>query len=126
MDIQEEVNQLVAGFITEVKVLVHGEAADRLEAAFIGAGTRVARWGRPPGTRSPKRSREDLEALAKQFSSFVSANPGLRIEQINKELGTTTSDLALPIRKLIAGRLIATKGEKRATTYFPGSKAKEN
>jgi len=54
----------------------------------------------------------------------VKAHPGLRIEQINKELGTTTKDLALPIRKLISEAAITAKGEKRSTTYFPGRKAK--
>jgi len=65
-----------------------------------------------------KRDPEALEALAKTFATFVAKHPGLRIEQINKELGTTTKDLALPIRKMIADGSIKTKGEKRSTTYF--------
>ena len=72
------------------------------------------------GDESP----EDLEALSERFASFVKANPGLRIEQINKQLGTTTKDLALPIRKLIADGTLKAKGKKRSTTYFAGSKAK--
>jgi len=51
----------------------------------------------------------------------VKANPGLRIEQINKQLGTTTKDLALPIRKLLAESAIQAKGRKRSTTYYSGS-----
>lgn len=62
--------------------------------------------------------------ITNQFASFVKSHPGLRIEQINKELGTTTKDLALPIRKLIADGLISAKGKKRSTMYFPGRKAK--
>jgi predicted transcriptional regulator len=64
--------------------------------------------------------------MSEKFASFVKANPGLRIEQINKELGTTTKDLALPIRKLIADRVISAKGQKRSTMYFPGKKAAKN
>ncbi len=45
-------------------------------------------------------------------------NPGLRIEQINKQLGTTTKSLALPIRKLVAEKRVKTKGAKRSTAYF--------
>ena len=52
---------------------------------------------------------------------FVTANPGMRIEQINKELGTSTRDLQLPIRKLISTGSLKSKGEKRATTYFAGA-----
>jgi hypothetical protein len=45
----------------------------------------------------------------------VKAKPGLRIDEINKELGTTTKDLALPIRKLIADGMLTAKGQKRST-----------
>jgi len=62
--------------------------------------------------------------MGQKFIAFVKATPGLRIEQINKQLGTTTKDLALPIRKLEAEGVIATKGQRRATQYFPGRKAK--
>jgi predicted transcriptional regulator len=62
--------------------------------------------------------------MADEFHQFVAKHPGLRIEQINKQLGTTTKDLALPIRKLIADGSLKAKGKKRSTTYFAGSKAK--
>jgi len=80
--------------------------------------------GRPRGRPGAKRSAEDLEALSTKFATFVKAHPGLRIEQINKELGTTTKDLALPIRKLVADKVISAKGQKRSTTYLPGKKAR--
>jgi len=83
----------------------------------------MARAGRPRGGRGAKRTAEDIEVLSEKFAAFVKASPGLRIEQINKELGTTTKDLALPIRKLIADGKIAAKGQKRSTTYFPGKRA---
>ena len=51
----------------------------------------------------------------------------MRIEQINKQLGTTTKDLALPIRKLVSEGALKTKGEKRSTAYFAGeAKKKKN
>jgi predicted transcriptional regulator len=84
------------------------------------------RVGRPRGGRGAKRTSADLEALSDRFASFVKANPGLRIEQINKQLGTTTKDLALPIRKLISEGVISAKGQKRSTTYFAGKKKAKN
>ena len=86
----------------------------------------LGRVGRPRGGRGAKRSSADLEALSERFASFVAASPGLRIEQINKQLGTTTKDLALPIRKLISEGRIKAKGQKRSTTYFPGKKKAKN
>ncbi|HEX7837878.1 MAG TPA: hypothetical protein VF469_10475 [Kofleriaceae bacterium] len=132
-------------FVAQITQLAHRAAIDTLESAFTGriggggggggarnGGRAVALAmpavgggrGRARGGRGAKRSPEDLEALSQKFATFVKANPGLRIEQINKELGTTTKDLALPIRKLIAEGMITAKGKKRSTTYFVGRKAK--
>ena len=97
-----------------------GHAAEDLEFPQSG------RVGRPRGGRGAKRTSADLEALSDRFASFVKANPGLRIEQINKQLGTTTKDLALPIRKLISEGVVNAKGQKRSTTYFPGKKKAKN
>lgn len=70
-----------------------------------------------------KRSPQAIQAVMDQVVSFVKKNPGLRIEEINGRLRTSTQDLALPIRKLIAEGRLKTKGQKRATTYAPGRKA---
>lgn len=56
--------------------------------------------------------------------TFVAKHPGLRIEQINGELGSSTNELALPIRKLLAAKAIRSEGSKRSTKYFSGGSAK--
>jgi hypothetical protein len=139
-DFQNEMNHAVQGFVAQIAELARRAALDTLESAFgsrssgrngggraavaaIAAGS--GRAGRPRGGRGAKRTAADLEMLSDKFASFVKSNPGLRIEQINKELGTTTKDLALPIRKLIADSKITAKGQKRSTTYFPGKKSKK-
>jgi hypothetical protein len=73
--------------------------------------------GRKGLAKGEKRSTEALEELSEKFAAFVAKNPGLRIEQINTQLGTTTKELALPIRKLLGEKRIKSKGEKRSTTY---------
>jgi hypothetical protein len=137
-DFQNEMHHAVQGFVAQITELARRAAVDTLESAFgsragrdggsravaAPAAAGVARVGRPRGGRGAKRTAADLEALSAKFASFVKSNPGLRIEQINKELGTTTKDLALPIRKLISDGMITAKGEKRSTTYFAGRKAK--
>jgi len=139
-DFQNEMNRVVQGFVGQITELARRAAIDTLESAFGGravrggapapsaaaVGANLGRVGRPRGGRGAKRSAADLEALSEQFASFVKASPGLRIEQINKQLGTTTKDLALPIRKLISEGVIGAKGQKRSTTYFPGKKKAKN
>jgi hypothetical protein len=137
-DFQNEMNRVVQGFVAQITELARRAAIDTLESAFGGRAVRsgapvaaalaanLGRVGRPRGGRGAKRSSADLEALSERFASFVAANPGLRIEQINKQLGTTTKDLALPIRKLISEGRLKAKGQKRSTTYFPGKKKAKN
>jgi hypothetical protein len=139
-DFQTEMTNTVNNFVAQISELARRAALGTLEAAFGGQGGRGAamapvaigmpasgaRVGRPRGGRGAKRTSADIEAMSQQVVSFVKANPGLRIEQINKALGTTTKDLALPIRKLVADHVLTSKGQKRSTTYFPGRRAPKN
>ena len=133
-DFQNEMNHVVQGFVAQITELARRAAIGTLESAFGGRAGRTngapvlaagkGPAGRPRGGRGAKRTAADLEALSSKVAAFVKAKPGLRIEEINKELGTTTKDLALPIRKLISDGMLTAKGQKRSTKYFPGRKAR--
>ncbi|MBA3541971.1 MAG: hypothetical protein H0T79_20310 [Deltaproteobacteria bacterium] len=130
---QSEIQRLVEGFVSQLTVLWRRAATDALTGLDSGGG----RGGRPRGggggggssssggsaasrRKGEKRTADELDELQDKFQEFVKDNPGLRIEQINKQLGTTTKDLQLPIRKLIADGALKAKGEKRSTQYFAG------
>jgi hypothetical protein len=122
-NLQSDIQRLVDDFVTQVTELARRAAMDTLESA-LGRGGRGGssgglRLGRTRG-RGAKRTGDELEKLSDDFLAFVTKNPGLRIEQINKQLGTTTKDLALPIRKMISDGTLKVKGKKRSTAYFPG------
>lgn len=122
-DFQTEMNRVVQGFVAQITELARRAAIDTLESALKGGGKGklgLAFGGRGRG-KGIKRSSDELDTLSDRFVEFVKENPGLRIEQINKQLGTSTKDLALPIRKLVAEGAIKVKGQKRSTTYFAGS-----
>jgi len=123
-DFQTEMNRVVQGFVAQITELARRAAIDTLESALGKGGRGRGRSagiavGRPRG-KGAKRSADELDKLSEQFVQFVKDNPGLRIEQINKQLGTTTKDLALPIRKLLSDGDLKAKGQKRSTTYFAG------
>jgi hypothetical protein len=72
---------------------------------------------RPKGA---KRTPEELEQITKNLLAAIRKKPGQRIEEIARAMGNvTTKDLALPVIKLWDQRAISTKGQKRATRYFP-------
>ena len=140
-EIEARINDLVSNFINEITRLARSSALETLERALAGAGgtvvkdVRVAKAPRstggggssaPPSSSSAKRGKgekrpkAEIVKLQEQVLSHIRSNPGQRIELINKVLGTKTSDLALPLKKLIADGAVDTKGARRATTYFPG------
>lgn len=117
---QGSLNKLVNDFVVQLHSLWQQDVLAALSAAVHGKGDFKIGNAKIGNGRGVKRTPEHLDQVSEQFVEFVAANPGLRIEQINKQLGTTTKDLALPIRKLVAEKKIKVKGQKRSTQYFPG------
>lgn len=135
-DVNTQINKLVEDFVAQVTAVARQAAMDTLTSALGAAGGALARRrggalgggvlagaGRVAAVRRPKgakRPQLEIEKTKGRVQDFIRNHPGLRIEQINKELGTQTRDLALPLRKLIADGEVRTEGEKRSTQYFPG------
>jgi hypothetical protein len=97
--------------------LARRAAIDTLADALGGpvGGVRAA------NTRGYKRRSEDFETLSATLITFVTKHPGLRVEQINKELGTTTKALTLPIRKQRIGLLAFVAYFQRVTDEHLGA-----
>jgi hypothetical protein len=126
---EHQIRKTIEDFVEELSALVRSAAVQSVTEAF-GAAPGPARRGRAaaasPGSRAEKarskgqkRTPEDLAQLVDQLLNTVKTAPGQRMEQIAKTLKTSTQELALPAKKLIAEKKIRTKGERRATKYFP-------
>ena len=73
----------------------------------------------PP--KSGRRSNRELDEAADLVFNFLKdQGRGMRIEEINKAIGTSTRELMRPIKKLLAAKRIQKQGERRSTTYFAG------
>jgi len=135
-DLSDQISKLVDEFVSQVTNLARKAAMDTLSAALGSAapgppagGDRRRGRGRPmgpgpaPAGRRPKGAKRppgEITRLRDRVYEHITASPGQRIEQINRELGTSTRELSLPLKKLIAEGRVRTEGEKRATTYYPG------
>jgi hypothetical protein len=128
-NLREQIFQATSNFVTAVQQLTEQHTAQVLQETFSSLGGSKPRATSSTAAtvaasaRGAKRGPDELEHLSKRFVQFVQDNPGLRIEQINKQLGTTTTELALPIRKLVSSGDLTVKGQKRSTTYFAGKRA---
>lgn len=148
-DVENEIRSRVEQFASELSHLVRQAAleavADALRKGDVSPPARKA--GRPAKAAAPvevheekkatrtrgrpaavkaskrrageKRSPAVLAQVTEQVFNHIKANAGQGVEQIAKALGTSTKELTLPIRKLLGEKKVTSKGQKRATRYFP-------
>ena len=76
---------------------------------------------RSASERSPgeKRSPTELVRLTEKLGAYIRAHPGMGVEAISRALGVSTRELALPTKRLMAENRVRTRGQKRATKYYP-------
>jgi hypothetical protein len=135
-DIDNKIRGLVDSFAGDLASLIRESAMDTVRDALGGVGTSARRStgrGRPAivaagpasarrGSSLPKgakRPPDEIVKLTAQLGEYIKANKGERIEQIAKGMNVSTRELNLPVKKLLATKAIKTKGQKRATQYFP-------
>src|SRR5689334_15037494 len=130
-EIEQRINDLVSSFVNEITRLAREAAVTTLQSALAGTGgtvisdIRVGGRGRGRGGRAAalapsgrgrakgaKRPPDEIVETKNRVHSHIKANPGQRIEQINKLLGTRTSDLSLPLKKLLSEGAIRTEGAR--------------
>jgi hypothetical protein len=147
--LDSEIRALIDQFSSKFRELLGLAALDSVQVALReGEGTPVRSGpGRPrgsaktasgmSGTRGPayplsamsssrrrvRRSSADDEAVADQVLTYVGSNPGARLEEIGRGLGTDTARLKLPVKELLASGRVRTEGQKRGTKYFMGGGA---
>ena len=141
MGLNQEIERRISDFAAELAVLVRREALASVATALgTTNGAPVARRGpgRPRKTAAParaatpsspvpvakrrkgaKRDPKEIVRLTAAVAAHVKQHPGEGVEKIAGHLRVKTSELNLPIAKLLAGKTITRKGIKRATKYFP-------
>lgn len=67
----------------------------------------------------PKRSQADISKKIQALLNYVARAPGQNMEQIAKDLKSTTKALRLPMSKLIDEGAIVREGQRRASRYYP-------
>jgi hypothetical protein len=110
---QLQTNALFDTFVSSLAEAISARLQDRSFASSKAptlAGTRRR--------KGQKRTAEGLAELTSALLGHIKAHPGHRIEQIAVALKLPTKELKLPAQKLLAGKTIKTKGQRRGTHYF--------
>lgn len=112
MNLQNTIQELSAKLASEILL------------AFKGATfAEIAEVGGKPGKRTKasgkriRRSLEDIQAMAKKVAKSI-PSAGMRAEQIRESLDIDRKDLPRILREALTLKLVKSKGQKRATTYF--------
>jgi hypothetical protein len=133
--LDDRIRVRVEQFASELAELIRESAMETVSAALTGARPSPGRGGRRAAApiavargagrgraasreKGAKRPPDEIERLTSRLLDYVKSNPGQRIEQIADGMGTSTKELNLPAKKLISGKQLKTKGQKRATQYF--------
>jgi hypothetical protein len=119
-DIDRELQSRVAGFVDELSALIHRRALLAVKELLEKGSTMGAPPPNPPGRKlGEKRTPQELAQITAQVLRYITSNAGQSVEQMAGSLSLSTRELTLPIRKLLAEKKIGSKGQKRATRYFP-------
>ena len=125
-----KVESLIQEFVTNLRQAIAEDAAEMFRMAAGGAA-RGKPGPKQKGAQAPvgkakaapakrkggKRTSEEIEAQAATILSYLKKNPQHGAEQIGAALRMTTSELALPIKSLLAKKSLKTVGQKRGTKY---------
>ena len=134
LDPHRKIQALIDSFVADLGEIAKQIALEQLKTAFGSvklaplpppsssfshsaasssvASSAAARRGRG------RRAQHEIEALRNKLLTVISDNPGCRAEDINSALGTRTPQIAQPLRRLVADRLVRTEGARRGTRYF--------
>lgn len=122
-DIDDRIREMVESFAGDLATLIRESAFETVRAALGeggGRGRGSAALSRGLGrSKGAKRPPGEIAKLVGRLRDYVKSHPGERIEQIAKGMGVSTRELNLPAKKLLSQKMLKTRGEKRATKYFP-------
>jgi hypothetical protein len=147
-DVRAQIQRLVDAFVSDLEELVRQAALETVATALgtsaasrggsrprggsrsgeSGVGSsgqprwrarKAASAGRPvPAAGRARRNADQIEATGERIVQHVKGNPGARSEDIRAALGLAKSEWQLTVKRLVESGRLATRGEKRATTYF--------
>lgn len=129
LDPHRKIQALIDSFVADLGEIAKQIALEQLKTAFGSVklaplpppssfSTSSASSSAASRRSRARRGQHEIEALRGKLLTVISDNPGCRAEDINSALGTRTPQIAQPLRRLVADRLVRTEGARRGTRYF--------
>jgi hypothetical protein len=133
MRIDDEIRARTEAFAADLVAVIRRAALDAVDAALadpirkgLAASRHIAipqrateQVRRARRTFGAKRPPAELASVVETLAAHIKAHPGQRMEHISEALDAPSSELNLPMRKLLLAKRVRAAGHKRATEYFP-------
>jgi len=127
--IQQEMAQLIEGFVAQIEAAARKAAMDALGGVFGGNALPVrARNSAPSRTQTPGHSPQRLLAAPRALADGASieervvarleAHPGQRMDELRRALRLPTKRLTPAVRRLAKQGMVRHEGNTRGRTYF--------
>lgn len=127
----DQVEALLREYTTKLRAVFRGQLEEDVTAAVrkaISGDVRRGRASTKGNSGSPsakatrlgkagKRTPAQIAKLSSKLLGYIAANPGQRSEQIAKATKLSTSDISLPLKKLLSDKKVKSNGVARGTTY---------
>ena len=122
-DVHRRIDECIETFTADMGRIVRRVAFDSVSHALTTEpadapknATSALRAARRPNA---KRTRDQIDRTTAALESHIRRTPGRRMEQLTGELGLSSRELSLPVRRLLEAGRVRTEGQKRATRYYP-------
>jgi len=123
-DVHDRIEECIEAFAADMSEIVRRVAFDSVSRALAGqpaiAPAATSASGRGGMQRNgTKRTRDQIARTIIALENHLRATPGRRMEELSGDLGLSSRELALPLRRLVETGRVRAEGQKRATRYFP-------
>ena len=129
--LRSQLDALAANFARQILAALQGASLQELLGTTGKGGVRNGRSA-PPDARKvspprgpkssgrlPRRSADEIAAMLSKIVLLVKTHKGgLRAEEIRSQLGMQSKEMPRILKEGISTKKLASKGQKRATTYF--------
>lgn len=127
------IETLVSRLVAELEDVIRDAVMVNIKGALRGSSngaSKVHRTSAPKQARrvptrnhvaSDKRSPKQMETMRARLLAFAARTPGQRSEDIQKAMKLGPLDIALPLKQLLAAKLLRAEGAARGRRYWAAS-----
>lgn len=107
----------IQSLFTQLVDQIRAECTAEIVARIGGTTPAAKRAKVQPSAKPARRGPADMEKMIGAIKAYITKNPASRTEEIGAGMGIDTSELKLPMKKMVEDRILVRRGMRRAAKY---------